>query len=195
MYGPTVAPNTPVERAAGWYSREAMEQPGGIVDYVVGAAPAPGVFIIGRIEDAVQQRYLSLYKLGNGPFYVFHTPFHLCHFEVPATVGRAVLFGDVTIAPESGLRVEVIAVAKTDLKPGDVLDGFGGYRTYGLAENFAQASAERLLPIGLAEGCRLLRHVAKDKPLTRDDVALPEERLCDRLRREQDLLFPTSTVT
>ena len=37
---------------------------------------------------------LNLYKLGEGPLYSFYTPWHLCHFEVPNTVARVVLFGD-----------------------------------------------------------------------------------------------------
>ena len=190
MYGPTVTPGTLLERAADWYPREALDASGGIVDYVVGAAPAPGVFIIGRLQDSRQQHYLKLYKMGDGPFYVFYTPYHLCHFEVPTTIGRAVLFGDATIAPLAGLRVDVITAAKTGLKPGDVLDGFGGFLTYGLAENFAEASRENLLPIGLAEGCRVLRPVARDEVVTRDAVAVPAGRLCDRLRQDQDRLFP-----
>ena len=189
MYGPTVAPGTPVVEASNWYPRDALERPGGIVDYVVGAAPAPGVFVIGRQQDPIQQSYLNLYKLGEGPFYVFYTPYHLCHMEVPNTIARTVLFGDATLAPESGLRVEVITVAKTDLQPGDVLDGFGGYLSYGLAENQSTALRENLLPMGLAQGCRVLRPVAKDQVLTRDAVAKPEGRLCERLRREQDVLF------
>jgi len=189
MYGPAVVPGTYISEAPDWYPREALERPGGIVDYVVGAEPAPGVFIIGRQEDPVQQHYLKLYKLGEGPFYVFHTPYHLCHFEIPNTVGRAVLFHDATLAPESGLRVEVITVAKTDLKPDDVLDGFGGFLTYGLAENYSRAAEENLLPMGLAEGCRVVRPISKDQPLTRGDVVVPQGRLCDRLRQEQDMLF------
>lgn len=190
MYGPSVPPGTSIMEAASWYPREVLDQPGGIVDYAVGASPAPGVFIIGRQDDPIQQHYLNLYKLGEGPYYVFHTPYHLCHLEVPNSIGRAVLFGDATVAPEAGLRVEVITAAKTDLKPGDVLDGFGGYHTYGLAENFATAAQEKLLPMGFAEGCRVLRPIAKDVSLTWDDVAVPEGRLCDRLRSEQNLLFP-----
>lgn len=189
MYGPSVLPGTTLAEAARWYPRDALEPPG-IVDYVVGAEPGPGVFIIGRHDDPIQRHYLNLYKLGEGPLYVFHTPYHLCHFEVPITIGRAVLFGDITVAPQGGLCVEVITVAKADLKPGDVLDGFGGYHTYGLAENFAAAARERLLPMGLAEGCHVLRPIAKDEALTWDDVAVPEGRLCDRLRQEQDRLFP-----
>ena len=46
-----------------------------------------------------------------------------------------------------------------------------------------------LLPIGLVEGCRLRRAVAKDDVLTFDDVELPAGRLIDELRREQAAYF------
>jgi hypothetical protein len=49
----------------------------GIVDYVTGAMPGPGVFVLGTIEHPQQRHYLNLYKLGEGPLYCFHTPYHL----------------------------------------------------------------------------------------------------------------------
>jgi hypothetical protein len=58
-----------------------------------------------------------------------------CHFEVPNTVARVVLFGDAASVPHSGSMVEVCATAKRDLKPGEVLDDYGHYMTYGEAEN------------------------------------------------------------
>jgi predicted homoserine dehydrogenase-like protein len=61
--------------------------------------------------------------------------------------------------------------------------------TYGLAENAVIVHRENLLPIGLAEGCRLLRDIPKDAVITRADVELPHGRLADRLRAEQDLNF------
>jgi predicted homoserine dehydrogenase-like protein len=69
----------------------------GIVDFVVGARPGPGIFVIGRHDHPRQQHYLNLYKLGAGPYYLFYTPWHLCHFEAPNTVARAA--NDATIAP------------------------------------------------------------------------------------------------
>jgi predicted homoserine dehydrogenase-like protein len=36
------------------------------------------------------------------------------------------------------------------------------------------------------EGVRVVRPVAQDEVLTYDDVELPGDRLCDRLRAEQD---------
>ena len=189
MYGPTVETGTPVEEAASLFPLEQLLEGPGLVDYVVGASPAPGVFVLGTIEDPTQRHYLHLYKLGEGPLYCFSTPYHLCHFEVPTSVARAVLFGDATLAPAGRPLVEVVAAAKVDLRAGDTVDGLGGYTTYGLAENVEEASTERLLPIGLAEGCRLVRDVARDEVLTLDDVELPPDRLVDRLRAEQDAVF------
>ena len=152
---------------------------GGVVDYVVGAKPGPGIFVLGAHDDPKQRHYLELYKLGTGPLYSFYTPYHLCHFEVPLSVARAVLFADPVIQPLAGPTVEVVATAKTDLAGGRVLDGLGGYDTYGQAERADVTASERLLPMGVAEGCRLLHDVTKDHVLTYDDVVLPEGRLID----------------
>lgn len=124
----------------------------GIVDYIVGARPGPGVFVIGTHDDPRQKHYLNLYKLGEGPYYLFYTPYHLCHFEVPMTVARAVLFGDAALAPLGAPQVGVVAVAKRDLKAGEVLDGIGGFTAYGQCENMETFVSEQLLPMGLAEG-------------------------------------------
>ena len=191
MFGPTVPAGTPIQEVADRYPLEALIDGPGIVDYVVGAMPGPGVFVLGTHDHPQQRHYLALYKLGNGPLYCFHTPYHLCHFEVPNTVARAVLFGDAALAPLGGPCVEVAATAKVDLKAGQRIDGLGGYLTYGLAENSTTARAEDLLPIGLAEGCTLRRDIPRDGLLTFADVELPPDRLCDRLWREQLERFPS----
>jgi predicted homoserine dehydrogenase-like protein len=194
MLGPEVETGTPIQEAAQLFSAEELTEGPGIVDYVVGAAPSPGVFVLGAHDNPTQQHYLNLYKLGEGHLYCFYTPYHLCHFEVPNTVARAVLFGDATIAPVGSPRVDVVAAAKVDLTAGEKLDGLGGYMTYGLAENSEVAAAERLLPIGLAQGCRLKHDVRRDKVLAYEDVEMPEGRLADRLRAEQDATFAVAAL-
>jgi predicted homoserine dehydrogenase-like protein len=82
-----------------------------------------------------------------------------------------------------------VAAAKIDLQKGQELDGIGWYMTYGLCENADTVQAEGLLPLGLAEGCRLKRDVARDEVLLRSDVEVPEGRLVDRLRAEQESRF------
>jgi predicted homoserine dehydrogenase-like protein len=174
-----------VDELVAAYDVDELERLGGVVDYVVGAQPGPGVYVLATHDDPKQRHYLNLYKLGEGPLYSFYTPYHLCHFEVPNTVARAALFGDAALRPLGPPTVEVITTAKTDLRAGDEIDGLGGYMTYGLAERADVTRSEDLLPMGVAQGCRLVRNIAKDQVLTYADVEVPEGRSVDRLRAEQ----------
>lgn len=171
------------------YDLDQLRELGGIVEYVVGAQPGPGIFCLAEQPDARQRHYLNLYKLGEGPLYSFYTPYHLCHFEAPTSVARAVLFGDSAGEPRGGPLVEVCAVAKRDLRAGEVLDGYGHFMSYGEAASVAECRRHRYLPMGLVEGCRLLRDVPQDQALTYDDVALPGGRVADRLYEEQCQTF------
>jgi len=189
MLGPTVPAGTPLDQAVAQFPAEQLVDGPGAVDYVVGAVPAPGVFVLAACDDPFHRHYLDLYKLGTGPLYCFYRPYHLCHFEAPNSVARAVLFGDATLAPLGGPCVDVIAAAKTDLPAGATLDGPGGFTCYGLADNHAVVRRERLLPIGLAEGCRLLEPLSRDQVITWDHVELPPPGTIAKLRAEQDRCF------
>lgn len=178
-----------VDEMTKMYDVDQLKELGGIVDYVVGAKPGPGVFVFATHDDPKQRHYLNLYKLGEGPLYSFYTPYHLCHFEVPLSVARAVLFQDYVLSPLGAPIVDVVTTAKIDLKAGETLDGIGYYMTYGQCENSHVVQEQNLLPMGLAEGCRLKRDIPKDQVLTYDDVELPEGRLCDKLRSEQNAYF------
>lgn len=189
MFGPTVPSGTPLDEVSSAYPLETLLEGPGIVDYVVGASPGPGVFVLGTHDDPIHQHYFNLYKLGEGPLYCFYRPYHLCHFEAHNTLARAVLFQDATLTPLGPPCVDVITTAKIDLAEGSVLDGIGHYMTYGLCENSDIVKRERLLPLGLAEGCKLRRSIRQDQAITYDDVVLPEGRVSDALRQEQDALF------
>jgi predicted homoserine dehydrogenase-like protein len=170
------------------YDVDELRRLGGAIDYVVGT-PLTKVYCLAEHPDPKQQHYLNLYKMGTGPLYSFFIPYHLVHFEVPNAIARAVLFRDPVVKPLAGPVVEVCAVAKRDLRAGEVLDDYGMYMTYGEAVNAEEMSAGRYLPEGLVEGCRLTRDMPKDSVITYDDVVLPAGRLADRLRAEQCLKF------
>jgi predicted homoserine dehydrogenase-like protein len=174
-----------VDELTSMYDLDMLREVGGIVDYVVGAKPSPGIYCLAEHPDPKQRHYLNLYKLGEGPLYSFYTPWHLCHFEVPNTVARVVLFGDPAGVSASGPMVEVCACAKRHLEAGETLDDYGMYMTYGEAVNTSEMRRNRYLPEGLVQGCRLKRNVAQDSVITYDDVDLPPDRLADRLRDEQ----------
>ncbi len=162
---------------------------GGLVDYVLGAEPGPGVFILGYNDDPRKKPYLSYLKMGDGPLYVFYTPYHLCHLEVPLTAARAVLFQDAATAPMGAPVCDVLTAAKCDLKAGEVLDGIGGFSSYGVLDNSDVCVRENLLPMGLSQGCRLTRDIPRDQVLTYADVEIPQGRLADKLRAEQRAYF------
>lgn len=166
------------------YDIDKVRELGGVIDYVVGT-PLTKVYVLAEHTDPKQRHYLNLYKMGEGPLYPFFTPYHLVHFEVPNAIARVVLFRDEIAPPLGGPVVEVCAVAKRDLKPGETLDNSGMYMTYGEAVNVEEMSAKHYLPEGLVEGCRIVNNIPKDSVLTYEDVALPQDRLADKLRAEQ----------
>jgi predicted homoserine dehydrogenase-like protein len=128
--------------------KELLEQ--GVVEFVLGAEPGSGAFVVGYNDDPMLMPYMSYFKLGDGPLYMFYRPFHLTHLEAPLSVARAVLFGDATIAPAGGPVCEVATIAKRDLETGEELDGIGGYTCYGPIDNVEDAGRDDVLPIGLA---------------------------------------------
>jgi predicted homoserine dehydrogenase-like protein len=161
----------------------------GIVDYVLGAEPGSGAFVVGYSANPIAQEYLRYFKMGNGPLYLFYAPWHIPQAEAPLTAARAVLFRDAAVAAMDGPRCEVITMAKRDLRAGEVLDGVGGFTCYGTIDNVDVSRRERLLPMGVSEGCVLVADVPVDQAVTYDDVRLPNGRLVDLLRLEQDTLF------
>lgn len=146
-----------------------------VVDYVLGAEPKGGVFVIGYTENKIQRNMLAWYpsQMGDGPFYVFYRPYHLGHIEAMSTVALAALDGQASLQPGFQSKTNVYAYAKRDLRAGEKLDGIGGYACYGLIENAADNQAVSGVPICLAEGLELVRDVAKDEKILAGDVVDP----------------------
>jgi predicted homoserine dehydrogenase-like protein len=181
MYGPAC---DDVRTCLEHFPTDAFRSGNGIVDFLLGASPYTGAFVVGYSEHPLKQEYLQYLKMGDGPFYVFYTPFHLPQLEIPITVSRAVLLGDATVTPIGRPYCDAIAIAKKDLKAGDILDGIGGYSNYSLIDNFETSLAENLLPMGVSAGCKMLKDVPADTPLSYSDVELPPGRQIDELRSQ-----------
>jgi len=168
-----------------------LERP--IVDYLIGAEPSFGVFVLGYDEDPQVRQYMKFYKMGDGPVYTFYRPFHLGPLETVQSVARAVLLHDAAAAPLGAPVTEVVAHAKRSLRVGDTLDGVGGFCAYGMLENESTARVERLLPMGLADGSVVVRDVPEDAAVTFDDVVAPADRVATRLWHEQAAHFRIAT--
>jgi len=166
----------------------------GVVDYILGAEPGGGVFVVGYCDDPLQREYLAYYKMGRGPYYLFYRPYHLCHLETTRAVAMAALRGEVVLAPRHGRVSDVYAVARRDLAVGEEVEhAIGGDHCYGLIERCADADPAGKLPIALLESDggarpRLKRAVRQDASVTYDDVALPDTELRHLFRQQARLL-------
>jgi predicted homoserine dehydrogenase-like protein len=175
------------------FSLESLRDPG-VVDYILGAEPGGGIFVIGHCDEPVQRDYLSYYKMGRGPFYLFYRPYHLCHLETMYALSRVAIDRKPVFEPLDHPVAEVIAVAKRDLAPGTALEpAVGGEHLHGEIERREVADALGAVPICLLdrdEGSapRVTRHVSRDEPLTWQDVELPDGDLLDAYRRQERLL-------
>jgi predicted homoserine dehydrogenase-like protein len=157
---------------------------GGVVDYVLAAEPGGSVFVIGYANDPETRFYMNYYKMGEGPYYLFLRPYHLCHFETPVAI-RSIIYQKRPILIQKKRVLEVGCRAKIDLKPGTRLEGIGGHHVYGILE---KPSA---LPIGMAEETTLLTSKKKDEPINWDDVRFPDNDLRLDMWREQAQLTPS----
>jgi predicted homoserine dehydrogenase-like protein len=89
----------------------------------------------------------------------------------------------------TGWNADVVATAKRDLKPGELLDGEGGYTVWGKLLPAQSSLAMGGLPLGLAHNVKVVRPVAKGQSLTWSDVAMDTGTHAWRTRRAMEDLF------
>ncbi len=89
---------------------------------------------------------------------------------------------------------DVVAVAKRDLRSGEVLDGEGGYTVWGRLMTAAGSVASNGLPIGLAHGVRLLTDVPEGRSLSWSDVEIDPNLEAVRMRRAMEQTLAQTCV-
>jgi predicted homoserine dehydrogenase-like protein len=159
----------------------------GAVDYSISSDVAGGVFVVVRVDNPRIREDLEYLKVGRGPYFSFFRPYHLWFLEAPLSIARAYLRKGPTLQPLAEPVAEVVAVAKRDLAPGEMLDGFGGFSCYGLLVEAQEARRHRAVPMGLAEGAVVKDKVSKGEIVSYDAVELDESSLLVQLRRRQEV--------
>lgn len=159
----------------------------GVVEFVNGIAP--GVFVTVSTENEEIAYQMQYHSMGPGPLWTLYRPYHLCNLETPLSVAKLIIDGETTIVPKGGLVSECITVAKKDLKAGEIIDGIGGYTTYGSIATKEESDAKGYIPYGLVtKGAKMLKDAKKGQLLTLDMVELDTSTLIYKLRREQDAM-------
>ncbi len=150
-----------------------------------------GVWVVVTSDQPLLHEDLAFYGLPASPdkrYAAFWRPYHLCGIETPMSIAEAALFGLPTAAPIGAPVADVVAVAKRDLSPGDILDGSGGALVRGQIERIEIALREDLLPLGLADGVTVVRPVRHGEPIPRASVNKMPDSLVMRLRSEHEAL-------
>jgi predicted homoserine dehydrogenase-like protein len=145
-------------------------------------------------SDYVRQCF-SQYGLktdSSGRYSAMYKPYHLIGLELGFSIASIMLRGEATGATR-GFAGDVVATAKRDLRPGERLDGEGGYMVYGKLMPAQASLAAGGLPIGLAHNLVLQRAVPSGRPVRWEDVAFDEANAAIRFRREMEAAFRTET--
>jgi predicted homoserine dehydrogenase-like protein len=124
----------------------------------------------------------------SGRYFTLYKRWHLIGLEVGVSVASVALRGEPTGVP-TAWNADVVATAKRDLKPGDMLDGEGGFTVWGKLQPAKSSMAMGGLPLGLAHNVRVMRPVRKGQCLCWADVAVDTGTHAWRMRKEMEQAF------
>ena len=124
----------------------------------------------------------------SGRYFTLYKRWHLIGLEVGMSVASVALRKEATGVAHCW-NADVVATAKRDLKPGEILDGEGGYTVWGKLLPAAKSVAMGGLPLGLAHDIKLIRPVKKGQSLCWDDVAVDTSTHAYKIRQELETKF------
>ena len=156
----------------------------GCVDYSTGKV-APGVFVIMTSHDPRVRVDMKFLSMGDGPYYTLYRPYHLCNVETPISIAEAVLYGESTIVSRR-LVSEVATIAKRDLRAGEVIGEIGSPDILGRTYTFAEANAQKAIPLGIATGGVVIQDIVKGELLTWQNLQPDASKFVYKLRQMQD---------
>jgi predicted homoserine dehydrogenase-like protein len=147
-----------------------------------------GMFVVFTSESPYTVRCFSEYGLAvdpSGQIASMWRPFHLIGLEIGTSIASVALRREPTGAPVAGFVGEVGCATRKPMRAGELIDGEGGYAVYGTIAPAERSRREALVPMGLSQGCTLVRDVPADHWITEADVAFDESSFLWKLRREQ----------
>jgi len=147
-----------------------------------------GVFVSFEGESEYIRRCFAEYGVltdDSGRYACLYKRWHLIGLEVGISVASVGLRGEPT-GCATGFRADAVATAKRALKPGELLDGEGGYTVVGRLMPAADSLAQGCLPLGLAHGWKVLKPVAAGQPVRWSDVAVDADAVAVKVRREME---------
>ena len=150
-----------------------------------------GVFVTFKAPNEYTRACFKQYGLLTDPsgwYASMWRPFHIIGLETSISVLSAVLRHEPTGCSKE-FRGDAVATAKKDLKPGEYLDGEGGFAVWANAIPAEKSLRIGALPIGLAHHVKVIRPVARDSIVTFADVEMVNDLDVVETRREMERRF------
>ncbi len=150
-----------------------------------------GVWVVFEGDTEYIRRCFNEYGVqtdDSGRYACMYKRWHLIGLELGISVASVGIRNEST-GTATGYRADAIAVAKRDLKGGEILDGEGGYTVVGKLMPASDSLNLGGLPLGLAHGVTLRNPVAAGQPLRWTDVTVDESLLAVKVRREMEREF------
>jgi predicted homoserine dehydrogenase-like protein len=124
----------------------------------------------------------------SGRYFTLYKRWHLIGLEVGVSVASVALRGEPT-GVATCWNADVVATAKRDLKPGELLDGEGGYTVWGKLTPAKKSVGAGGLPLGLAHNIKLVRPVKRGQSLCWADVAMDTGTKAYQVRKDMEAMF------
>jgi predicted homoserine dehydrogenase-like protein len=150
-----------------------------------------GVWVVFEGDTEYVRRCFMEYGIRTDPsgrYACMYKRWHLIGLEVGISVASVGLRGEAT-GCATGFRADAIAVAKRDLKSGEILDGEGGYTVVGRLMPAGDSLRLGALPLALANRARLLEPLKAGQPVLWSKVACDPTAEAVVLRREMEAIF------
>jgi predicted homoserine dehydrogenase-like protein len=147
-----------------------------------------GVWVVFEGDSEYIRRCFMEYGVKTDPssrYACMYKRWHLIGLEVGISVASVGLRREPT-GCATGWRADAVAIAKRELKAGEMLDGEGGYTVVGKLMPAQASLAQSCLPLGLAHGWKVLRPIAAGRPVRWSDVAFDANSTAVRVRREME---------
>ena len=164
--------------------------------YIAQVRRTPGVHLAGIADLSPANAKENLRRTGwpLDAYACLYKRWHLIGLEAGISVASVGLRGEPTGCP-TGWRADAVAVAKRNLEAGEILDGEGGYTVVGRLMPSEASLRENCLPLGLANGWKLLEPVAAGQQLRWSTVAFDTDSTAVRLRREMEFAASKKSAT
>src|SRR6202795_2238021 len=147
-----------------------------------------GVFVVFEGDTEYIRNCFKEYMVRTDPsgrYACLYKRWHLIGLEVGISVASVGVRHEATGCP-TGFRGDAVTTAERDLKPGELLDGEGGYTVVGRLLPAADSLTAGALPLGLAHGWKVTQPVAAGELVRWADVAVDETNSAVRVRREME---------